>query len=273
MPWKKSSLYPIPISIALLIVGANPASYLVRAELPSRPRANASEIQTDWNEFPPPEDGLPGRRVGGGTRGGPMYVCPPEVQNLTALIPEKTHGRTVWEHPTFLVYVPPLSEAKRMQFTILEFASDGSYEEVYIQKFRTAWTGGVMRVSLPNYGPSLEVGKHYYWDFSISCNPEDPSGDVLVSGWIERIRQSVTLQENIASAQQSDRPALYVREGLWYDAAASLASLRMSEPDNLSVVARWRGLLDSVKLSDIAGKRLVQSNSAPYSNPVANQLD
>lgn len=273
MPWKKSSLYPIPISIALLIVGANPDRYQVRAELPSRPSAIAPEIQTDWNQFPPPDKGLPGRREGGGTRGGPMYVCPPEVQNLTALIPEKTHGRTVSEHPTFLVYVPPLSEAKNMQFTLLEFANDGSYEEVYVQKFQTSWTGGVMRVSLPNYGPSLDVGKHYYWDFSISCNPKDSSGDVLVSGWIERIPESVTLQGDLASTRESDRPALYVREGLWYDAAASLASLRMSEPENLSLVAKWRGLLASVNLSQIAGKRLVQSNSAPYSNPVANQTD
>ena len=272
MPWKKSSFYPIPISIALLIGLTNPASYSVRAELPSRPISIAQEIQTDWNEFEPPDRGLPGRRIGGGTRGGSTSVCPSEVQDLTALVPELTYGRTVLKYPTFLIYVPPLSEARNMQFSLLKFAEDETYEEVYIQKFQSKWAGGVMRISLPKYGPTIEVGGNYYWDFSVSCNPDDSSGDILVSGWIERVPQSATLAGNLQNAKESDLPDLYVKEGLWYDAAATLASLRMSEPEDLTVASIWQNLLASVKLGKIAEKNL-QSNSTSHSSPVANQQE
>ena len=44
-------------------------------------RPNSEQLGAAWNNFQPPEQGVPGRREGGGTRG---LVCPTAI---TALIP------------------------------------------------------------------------------------------------------------------------------------------------------------------------------------------
>lgn len=59
-------------------------------------------------------EGRPGKRKGGGSRGGCPFVNPNSTDNqkspLTAFIPITNSGKTIAKRPTFLFYVPYSSQ-------------------------------------------------------------------------------------------------------------------------------------------------------------------
>jgi hypothetical protein len=62
--------------------------------------------------------------------------------------------------------------------------------------------------------------------------------------------------EQFEAATPIDRIALYAANGLWYDAIATLATLRRESPDNVIATNQWTALLESVGLSEFAGMPL-----------------
>src|SRR4028118_2412549 len=65
---------------------------------PSGSRPNSQQLGASWNSFQPPQQGGPGRREAGGTRG---LECSTAPTALTALIPQSTMGQTLSAKPTF----------------------------------------------------------------------------------------------------------------------------------------------------------------------------
>lgn len=201
-------------------------------------------------------EGLPGRRVGGGTRG----ECPIEAKRLTALVPENNLGLTVADYPTFFFYVPESPIPKTVEFVLLD---DGD-RQVYETSFMTAGTGGVINLSLPvNAGlPPLTIGKNYHWYFSVVCNPVNRAEDIFVEGWVQRVELDPILAIKLDKASMQERVNLYAAAGLWHEAITTLTNLRRDRPNDPTMIANWIQLLQSVELDTIAQEPLFNYGTA-----------
>ncbi|MBE9188144.1 DUF928 domain-containing protein [Microcoleus sp. LEGE 07076] len=221
-------------------------------------RANSQRPGATWNNFQPPEQGVPGRREGGGTRG---LVCPTPI---TALIPQSTMGQTISAKPTFFYYLPAAVD-KTVQFEL----ADEMDKTVYKKSFRMVTSrGGIVSVSLGSDGnsPALEVGKNYQWYFTIKCNPQSHTDDVLVSGWINRTALAPTVKTQLdRSPDRRAKLSILAQQGLWYEYLATLAQLRMESPSDASLALKWSEVLTSVELGKIAQAPLVASELTPIS--------
>ena len=192
-----------------------------------------------------PPRGLPGRRVGAGTRG----TCTNPEKPLTALIPETNLGLTVAKYPSFFWYVPP-TPARTAEFVL----SDENNNEIYKTTLAMTGDSGIISLSLPASATlaPLEVNKNYSWTFSLICNPKNPSAITFVEGWVQRIEPSATLASQLAKAAPRDRPGIFAKAGVWNDTLSSLSELRRANPQDRTLASDWETLLKSVGLERIA---------------------
>lgn len=208
-------------------------------------------------EFKPPRRGIPGRREGAGTRGP---VCVPGSTKLTVLLPETNIGLTTAEYPQFFWFVPATS-AKSMKFVLFRGSEqDPAQQLIYEKILKTPSQPGVVSLTLPNNTNVLPLimGQDYYWSVTLLCNADEPSQNVYVDGWVQRVPIDFTLARQIASAQPSDRPALYAQNGFWFDTLSTLATLRCTQPKDPTLAQSWTDLLNSVNLNNIAEQPLQQ---------------
>ncbi|MEG4148119.1 DUF928 domain-containing protein [Microcoleus sp. Pol12B5] len=230
----------------------------VQLPQPSGSRPNSQQLGAAWNSFQPPEDGVPGRREGGGTRG---LECPTATTALTALIPQSTMGQTISAKPTFFYYLPVALD-KTVQFEL----ADQRDKTLYKKSFRMVTSrGGVVSVSLgsDDNSPALEVGKNYQWYFTIKCNPKNTQDDVLVSGWINRTAVAPSVKTELDRSPDLTKLSIFAQQSLWYEYLATLAQLRLQSPSDASLAIKWLEVLNSVELGKIAQEPLVASEITP----------
>ena len=221
-------------------------------------RPNSQQLGSSWNSFQPPQEGVPGRREGGGTRG---LECSTAPTALTALIPQSTMGQTISAKPTFFYYLP-VAVDKTVQFEL----ADERDKTVYKKSFRMVTSrAGVVSVSLDSddNSPALEVGKNYQWYFTIKCNPKNTTDDVLVSGWINRTALAPNVKTELDRSGDRAKLSILAQQGLWYDYLATLAQLRMQSPSDAGLAIKWSAVLNSVQLGKIAQEPLVASELTP----------
>jgi hypothetical protein len=221
-------------------------------------RPNSQQFGVAWNSFQPPEQGVPGRREGGGTRG---LECT-ATNALTALIPQSTMGQTISAKPTFFYYLPAAID-KTVQFEL----ADETDKTLYKKSFRLVTSrGGIVSISLgsDSNSPALEVGKNYQWYFTIKCNPKNYRDEVLVSGWINRTALAPTVKIQLdRSPDPRAKLSIFAQQGLWYEYLATLAQLRVESPSDASLALKWSEVLSSVELRKIAQEPLVPSQLTP----------
>jgi len=226
---------------------------------PSGSRSNSQQLGASWNSFQPPQQGVPGRREGGGTRG---LECSTAPTALTALIPQSTMGQTISAKPTFFYYLP-VAVDKTVQFEL----ADETDKTLYKKSFRMVTSrAGVVSVSLDSddNSPALEVGKNYQWYFTIKCNAKNYTTDaVLVSGWINRTALAPNVKTELARSPDPAKLSIFAQQGLWYDYLATLAQLRRESPSDASLAREWSAVLNSVQLGKIAQEPLVPSELTP----------
>ncbi|MBD2214615.1 DUF928 domain-containing protein [Nostoc linckia FACHB-104] len=194
-----------------------------------------------------PREGLPGRRVGGGTRG----QCFSSVGRLMALVPENNLGFTKKAYPNILFYLPPTSTSAMVEFVL----QDESRQSVYETTFTKSSAGGVINFSLPESTslPPLAINKKYNWYVSLICNPENRANDIVVHGWIQRVELDSNLTKKLEQTTSPlGRVALYAQAGLWQDALATLAQLRSTQPNDSKLAVNWTQLLKTENLDAIA---------------------
>jgi hypothetical protein len=176
---------------------------------------------------------------------------------LTALMPPSNIGITLAEYPTFLFYIPDADlEGVEGEFVLF----NENNEKIYTKSVRLKDTDNIISVELsasPDL-PPLAVGKAYYWVFSILFDKVDQSANSDVAGWIKRVETNSELKHQLETALVQDKPAIYAANGIWYEALASLAKLRCSAPNNLTIASNWESLLQQVGLPEISRKPLAQ---------------
>ena len=212
--------------------------------------------------------GFPGRRVGGGTRRG---GCADAQKPLTALIPESNLWVTTAAYPSFFFYVPQSANSQVVEFVL----RDENDNQVYEENMSLSGQAGIVSVSLPQSRslPPLAMNQNYHWYFSIVCDPQNRSNDLVVEGWIQRVEITATLARELEGATQSEQVALYLNAGIWHDAMATLAQMRRTSSNDLVVVADWTKLLHSVGLDAIATEPLTDLELANSQHNLSPTVD
>lgn len=199
--------------------------------------------------------GIPGRRVGGGTRNDLLFVNAND--SLTALAPTDSLIITTAAHPKLLFYVPEMVSDNTVEFVL----RDRQDTLIYEKTFSLTHEAGIVSVDLAESGLSaLHLNEDYQWYFSIVPNAVDRANDVVVHGSIHRVDSAEWLARQPAGPELSDRLAtaeplekakmLYQQANLWHDAALLLDSLYQAEPENTIVAAEWNQLLQSTGLQN-----------------------
>lgn len=215
----------------------------------------------------PSREGFPGRRVGGGTRGGNCFAS---TQKLTALVPKSNLGLTVSPYPTFFFFIPQTISPQTVEFVLL----DDNEHQIYRTTFISSGASGIINLSLPAKSglPPLATGKNYHWYFSIVCNPANRVEDIFVEGWIQRVELNPVLAIKLQNSSLQERIKLYISADLWHEALVTLAQLRRDRPSDSSIAANWIKLLKSVGLDKIAQQPLIdyQISSPPLTRVQAD---
>ncbi|MDX2231999.1 MAG: DUF928 domain-containing protein [Leptolyngbyaceae cyanobacterium bins.349] len=209
-------------------------------------------------EFRPPRRSIPGRREGAGTRGP---ACVEGKSNLTILLPQTNLGYTTAAYPRFFWFVPQ-TRAQSMQFTLFRGTEEDPEQQIIYEKTLTpSATAGIVSLALPANGSiaPLTVGQDYYWTVTLLCHPDEPSKNIQVEGWIQRIPLDPVLAQKLTTANPSDRPQLYAAHGLWFDTLSTLAALRCTDTPTAASQQSWASLLRSVQLDRLADQPLPQS--------------
>jgi len=178
---------------------------------------------------------------------------------LTALIPSSNIGITLAEHPTFLFYVPNADlEGVEGELVIYKDKQTNLYNKTVALKA----SDSIISVDVSDSPSPLEVGKSYFWEFSLILDRLDRSQDVVVSGWVKRIEPNSVLKHNLNNSLPQQQPTIYATNGIWYEALYSLAKLHCSSPNDSTIASNWKSLLQQVGLPEISSKPLAQCNYA-----------
>lgn len=218
------------------------------AEPPSLIHTGPSELVIAQGFSPPGGRGMPGRREGGGTRGDLVFQGVPP----TALVPTSNLGITLSSNPTLYFYVPIETAGLNADLVLLD--SDGN--TVYEARAPLPLQEGIVSIPLPS-SVSLEPERLYQWFFAVEVSADEPSGNIILSGWLRRAPEDPELMQQFAAIAPRDQASAYTYAGLWYEALHTTAELRRANPGNAAIEAQWQALLETVELGAIASKPLL----------------
>lgn len=224
----------------------------------------AQSIQVSLTFPPAAERGAPARTAGGGQRDNQHAECNNPNSPLTALTPINNVVKTVAANPTLFVYVPK-TEAKTSIFEVF----DPQGNAVYSTTLALHSTPGVIKLKIPAT-VSLESGKNYQWQFTLNCDPRDPTDKnydptykEYVEGLIERTELSSEQKTLLAQTTEPLKQAeVYADAQIWQETVNLLAHLRHERPQDSKVSDAWKELLKSVQLDAIAAEPLVECCTA-----------
>jgi hypothetical protein len=171
-------------------------------------------------------------------------------QPLIPLLPTNRFGLTISSNPTFFAYIPKTS-AIAVEFTLENPLGKG------LARKTVTLTSTPSIVNVQFEGTSLEIGKDYKWLISVICETGDPE-DVFSEGIIRRIKSAPTLLSKLEKATAIEKVSLYAKLGIWHDAIAELANLRLAQPNSPELKTSWLTLLKSASLEAIANTSLTK---------------
>ncbi len=221
----------------------------------------ALNARTDSSDVEP---GLPGRRLGGGSRRDTMFVNVSE--SLVALTTPSTLSITTAAQPGFLFHVPEMVSTNQAEFILRDSNDNLVYEATFPvdAKAGIVSTQTAQEAAQVSNMPALRLNENYQWYFSIYAEGADRASDVAVHGSIRRVDQADWLAQQAIEAEQlvtadplMKAKLLYQEANLWHDAAAIMYELRQAEPNNEAIASEWTQLLESVGIN-----RLIQPTSA-----------
>jgi hypothetical protein len=194
-------------------------------------------IAQDQNEFP-------GRRVGGGTRGG----CVINAAAVVALNPDNNLGVTQREAPTLYFAVPATVDPYQVTF----YLETQDAEPIYETTLEAGDKAELIGVQIP--ADTLEVGEYYPWSFTATCDETNPATAIVVNGWLQQTEADTETGADVDS--QLEQVQAYQAAGLWSDAIALTAELLAANPDCEAYQAQWLALLESLELDQAVDETL-----------------
>lgn len=226
--------------VSYLLIGAVTLTTVVTHIKPG----TATQVQFK----PPPDNETPRGSTNGTGRGGQPSAANsaetvPLEWSMWGLTPDRHYGVTVSERPTIVVYLP-----KTLEKEVILSLRDEDNRLHYQMKISISGEAGMVAITLREEAPPLQIGTQYHWDCAFSSPEQLHSSNLSTSGWIRRVE----LEDTAISTLSLEGAIALEKAGVWYDAVATLALLRRTQPDNEAIAHHWRDLLDSVGLGAIS---------------------
>lgn len=261
------SLATLSVILSLGTIVSPTAPQSVRAE-PLQASKGQDTPRSEYlnTPFEPPVRGAPRSTLAGGSRGCTIASAEDPV---VALIPQDHLALTTSATPTLFWHIPQTVAQSAQQLVFkLKDSNDGA--TFYQTTLPLPARSEIISLNLsnePNAKP-LKVGEMYHWYLVAVCDPEDPSANTFVDGWIEHIdaanipvQANSTLEASLQGASLPQQFSLYAKTGIWHDALETLARIRHSQPHDAIVLSSWSQLLNSVGLNQISQAPLAQSSA------------
>ncbi|MGF1493979.1 MAG: DUF928 domain-containing protein [Microcoleaceae cyanobacterium] len=205
--------------------------------------------------------GRPGERRGAASRG----PCPIDPQDLYALVPPESQGKTISGYPTFWFRIDyPSNRYHSVRFQLRRVLRENRVAELVYEKTLPASEipQGIVSLSLPETVRQLDAQPTYYeWSFSVYCNVPPETDEIgqqpkaMVFGSIVRVKPESELQQALqAASTERDRALVYAQYGLWYDSLTTLGQLHQADPEQADLTLDWQALLTQADLKEIVAE-------------------
>lgn len=205
------------------------------------------------------DEPMPDRTSGAGSRTD--FFCPQDValkvgdvmpdSSLVALVPQNKQGLTLAARPTFWVHLPKTS-AQRAVLSLRE--EGGAFHSQSF--FPITGESSIISFALPTEVPVLELNKTYRWAVVLLCGKRPSPNDPAVTAWIRRVNPPASMPVSLNRASALQQADWYSQHGFWYDAVASLATLKRSHGDDGAIARVWNGFLQSAGLQSLSAEPL-----------------
>jgi hypothetical protein len=216
----------------------------------AQPVARTSEAKQQVAALPvvyqPPQRGVPGGRVGGGTRSDQGR----QGFTLEVLAPDHT-GWTASGQPELFWFISSPASLP-VELTITSLSDADATAPLLEQQIEAAAAAGVHRARLVDLGVRLEAGVTYQWSVAVVPDRERRARDILASGTIQRVEPSGELAGKRAAGPDLELVRLYARSGYWYDAFEAVSALIERDPADAAAQRYRAALLEQVDLAELA---------------------
>lgn len=230
----KTCLITLGLAIVLPI-SANASA--LKSDRQSDPQPQKTTSTSDYSSFSssfkPPNQGQPKHTIGGATRGNTCGIEQEGKNEITALVTAKDRSLTLQSHPSLFAYVSPKYGNK----TAILVVKDRTEDYYYSQQLTVPASGGIIKMTLAEDAPQLEVNKDYTWFLRIQCNADLQPEDPQISASIMRV------EGDIPDLGKSDLVSFYANSQIWYDSLNSAFELYQSGEN-----VYWFELLNNVNL-------------------------
>lgn len=119
--------------------------------------------------------GLPGRRISGGTRGECVSDRP-----IEALGHSNNENKANREFTSLDFLLPKFQESHPVEFRL----RDSQGNNVYTESLQTGETEEIVSIQIPR--STLKEDRDYLWYFSIICNTQDSSARITLSDYLQQ---------------------------------------------------------------------------------------
>lgn len=222
---------------------------MLSALVPSNAHANG-DSQRRSSDQAATRQGLPGRRISGGTRSPGAQCVAADAQPLVAIIPDSNIGLTTKASPTLWFSVPAVHSTRHLEFGLL----NQDNELIYQTQLSAPGQAGLVGIDLAklNQAPTLETDKAYRWFLAVVCNNNNRSEDLWVDGWVQRTEQSSSLIDALASVSSSEMAQLYLEHGLWQESVDQILTDSLAQTNEFVDQSDWNWLLTAAGLESVA---------------------
>lgn len=195
-------------------------------------------------------------RSGKGRHKGPEACRLPDNQpDVTAMVPtyaapegNTTEDNTVSERPTFLVYVPfALTEEMPGELELQRPDEAGRMSYRRVARIVGTPAKAIVRIPLPT-NQSLKENERVQWRFTVKCG-SDPSENPSTVAIVVYQPQDGAFAKKLPAPKKLEDLNPYIQAGAWYDALSLLAELRVQNPRDAKISAKWKELLKQGGLS------------------------
>lgn len=204
----------------------------------------------------PPRKGTPasGMKRGGGTRG-----MNKSVPVISVIAPDHV-GLTLQAQP-ILYWFAPTQQDMPYEFVLI---ADQAEAPVVEKRLPQPAGPGIQQIRLSDYGVKLSPGERYQWSVALMLDADEPSGNIVAKGMIERVDRDKLDQPLPSDIARADMLRRYAESGVWYDAVATISDLIQSNPADGELLLQRASLLEQGGLGEVAARMLaVQTSPAP----------
>jgi hypothetical protein len=207
----------------------------------AQPVEKSAEDPGNLTIYIPPSRGSVETRAGAGTR------APSLLPNVEALAPGHV-GLTTRAGPVLAWFVNGSADAP-VELTLTE---PGRAEPLLERTVAQRIEPGFHFASLEELGVRLETGRDYEWSVALVADPKQRDRDAVSSAAIRRVAATPALEQALRSGPHAYRAL--ARNGVWYDALATLSDAIALRPDDADLRRERAALLDQVGLTSAAAE-------------------